>query len=124
MKPLDRRVMDLLGTDWCGHSAPPLANRRIYIRDDDVTRVFATWDDGGFVGIGYPNEWQTHMRTKAARMFAWWMLRCWLADWCGLRSHLYYRALSHSVKGTWNPHYPRSSPLTRRSSFDEWEQDA
>jgi hypothetical protein len=88
-RSLDRRVMDLLGTDWCGTSVPPLgANQHLYVRDDAVTRVFSMWDDGGFVGIGYPDEWQTHMRTKAARLFALWTLKMWVFDWFGLRSHL------------------------------------
>lgn len=113
--------MDLLGTDWCGASFPPLTNRSLYVRDEEITRVFATWDDGGFVGIGYPDEWQTHMRWKTARMFTWWVLRTWAADWFGLRSHIYYRALSHSVKGTWRPKYPNENRLTRRSSHDEWK---
>jgi hypothetical protein len=63
------------------------------------------------------------MRTKAARIFALWTLKMWALDWFGLRSHLYYRALSHSVKGTWNPKYPRQGRLTRLSSHEEWRSE-
>lgn len=119
----DERIMDLVGREWCGNRATPLTNRSCYIHDDGVTRVFATWDDGGFIGIGYPDQWQTHMRTKAARLFAWWVLRTWVADWFGLRSRIYYIALHHKCDGRWKlVPYPHRK-TTWRVTPDTWQAE-
>lgn len=122
-KPLDLRLMEIFGTDWCGNDAPPLTNRKIYVKDDGVHRVFSMQDDGGFVGIGYPDEWHVIMRTEAARAFALWTLWVWACDWFGLRSAIYYRALHHRVKGSWRLDYKRRGRWrknVRLSSYDEW----
>ena len=121
-RPLDVRIMELVGTDWCGNDAPPLTNRNVYVHDDGVTRVFSTIDDGGFVGIGYPDEWQVIMRTRAARLFAWWTFKVWVASWFGLREHIYYRALNHRVGNGWRFSYKRHRPSDSVwvSSHDEW----
>jgi len=121
---LSRLLMNVLGHDWCGHKGPPLGGHQsIYVADDGVTRVFSMQDDGGFVGIGYPDEWQVIMRTKAARMFAWWTFKMWLKDLCGFRSWLYYLAL-HAELHEWKLRpYPRSGPLTRLSSHEEWRAE-
>lgn len=117
--------MDVTGRPWGGSSSPPLGTHQsLYVHDDDVTRVFSMIDDGGFVGIGYPTEWQVIMRTKAARMFAWWTFKLLVGDWFGLRSWLYYTALHRSVRGgRWKlrlPYGKRTRALTRLSSYDEW----
>ncbi len=114
------RVMTLTGSN----GGTPLEGHREYIADDGVHRVFSMVDDGGFVGIGYPDQWHVIMRTKAARMFALWTLRVWLADWCGLRSAIYYRALGRATGGSWQrPGSPRRvRALTARSSYDEWRE--
>jgi hypothetical protein len=124
--PLHRRVMDLTGTDWCGNGAPPMTNRKVYVKDDGVHRVFSTIDDGGFVGIGYPDEWHVIMRTEAARAFALWTLWVWACDWFGLRSAIYYRALQKSVRGSWRLDYKRRGRWrknVRLSSYDEWRAE-
>jgi hypothetical protein len=100
-RSLDTRIMDALGNEWCGNTCPPLANRQTYVHDDGVTRVFSMMDDGGFVGIGYPDEWHVIMRTKAARLFAWWTFKTWAAGWFGLREFIWYRALHHKCHGKW-----------------------
>jgi hypothetical protein len=118
--------MRVFGIGREGHSGPmpPLdhwVNDTLYVKDDGVTRVFSMQDDGGFVGIGYPDEWHVIMRWGCARMFAWWVLRRWVQDWFGLRSALYFRALNAKVNGSWKrlgP--PRRARGTRRSSHDEW----
>jgi hypothetical protein len=123
-KRLDQRLMELSGTDWCGNDAPPLTNRKMYVYDDGVYRVFTMQDDGGFVGIGYPNEWHCIIRTKAARLFALWTLKVWVADWFGLRSWLYYIALHHRVGHKWSLEpmkwHRRTRSLTRRATYEEW----
>lgn len=120
-RPLDRRVMDLTGNEWCGNAGPPMDHRNLYVHDDGVTRVFATLNDGAEVGIGYPDEWHVIMRTKAARMLAWWVFKLWLKDWLGLRSWAYYVALHRSVRGRWRIRpYGKRPTLTRPSSFEEW----
>lgn len=123
-RPLHRFLLDALGDGWCGGGAPPCSHRSMYVYDDGVHRVFSTMDDGGFVGIGYPDEWHVTMRTRAARMFALWMLRNWVADWFGLRSAIWYRALHRAVKGKWalRP-YPSCRCHTRRSSHAEWDAE-
>jgi hypothetical protein len=126
-RPLDQRIMDLTGTDWCGNGSPPLTNRKVYVYDDGVHRVFSTVDDGGFIGVGYPDQWHVIMRTEAARVFALWVLWLWVLDWFGLRSAIYYRALQHRVKGRWRLDYKRRGRWQKRlrlSSHDEWKVDA
>ena len=123
-RPLARRIMEITGTDWCGNDSPPMTARSVYVKDDGVIRVFSMIDDGGFVGIGYPDEWHVIMRTKAARMFAWWTFTLWVKDWFGLRSWAYYTALHKNVRGgrwrLWRPYGRRTRALTRWSSHDEW----
>lgn len=126
-RSLHRWLMDVTGNEWCGSAGPPLANHSIYVHDDGVTRVFSMQDDGGFVGIGYPDEWHVIMRTKAARMFAWWTFKLWLRDWCGLRQWVWYTALHRSVGGKWEPLWwlrneRRTAKFTRPSSHDEWSR--
>ena len=123
--PLDQRILDLVGTDWCGNGAPPMTNRSVYVIDDQVTRVFSTVDDGGFVGIGYPDEWHVIMRTEAARVLALWTIWLWVCDWFGLRSAIYYRALHHRVGKGWRLDYKRRGRWRRHvqlTSHDEWWQ--
>lgn len=127
-KRLTRRIMDATGNEWGGSASPPLSNRSIYVKDDGVYRVFSMVDDGGFVGIGYPDQWHVIMRTKAARMFAWWTFKVWLADWCGLRSWAYYVALHAHVDHKWKlrPYkeaHKRTRRMTHLSSHDEWRKD-
>lgn len=117
---LDQRMMTLFGTDWCGNDAPPLTNRKMYVHDDGVYRVFSMVDDGGFVGVGYPDQWHVIMRTEAARWFAWWTFKTWVTDWFGLRSHLYYVALHHKVKGEWKLSPYRHKRRVWPSSHDAW----
>jgi len=118
---LARRLMDALGTQWCGNKAPPLTNRSLYVREDGgLTRVFATVDDGGWVGVGYPDDWQVIMRTRSAHLFAWWVFKTWVADWFGLRSAIYYRALHRWCSGSWKRPGRRDRELVRVSSYDEW----
>lgn len=101
MRKLDRQIMDKLGTDWCGTTAPPMTNRTIYVQEEGVTRVFSRIEDGGFVGIGYLTDWHVIMRSQSARIFAWWTIKMWIFDWFGLRTNLWYRALNHHLNGTW-----------------------
>ncbi len=117
VKRLDR-VMRLIGTEWCGSVHMPRDHRSLYIDDEGVTRVFVTSNDGADVGIGYPDEWQVFVRWKAARLFAWWVLRIHVADWFGFRTWLYKVALHRSVRGEWRWRWP--AVATRRSSYDEW----
>jgi hypothetical protein len=122
-KPLPRLLMDLLGRDWCGNSNPPRDNRSIYIHDDQVIRVFSTSNDGFEVGIGYPDQWHLFIRWEAAKIFAKWVLKIWIADWFGLRTHLWYVALHRQVKGEWKLipyHHP---PCVWKSSYEEWESE-
>ena len=64
------------------------------------------------------------MRTKAARMFAWWVLRGWMADWFGLRTRLYGIALHAYVKESWKLRpYPNQERLTQRTTFDDWRAE-
>lgn len=117
--------MRVTGTEWCGNrEAPPLTHRVTYVQDDGVTRVFSTIDDGGFVGIGYPDEWHVIMRTKAARMFAWWILRLWVTNWFGLRERVYFRALHHKVGRGWRLTYKpnRVNKLTHRTTHEQWRK--
>lgn len=124
--PLTRRIMEATGNKWGGGIAnPPLSNHGVYVKDDGLIRVFSMQDDGGFVGIGYPNEWHVIMRTKAARLFAWWTFKMWVVDWFGLRSWAYYVALHKDVRGgrwrLWYPYARRTRALTRWSSYEEWQ---
>ena len=63
------------------------------------------------------------MRTHAARLFAWWTFKVWVASWFGLREAIYYRALHHKLGGSWRLDYKRHKPSDRVwvSSYDEWK---
>lgn len=115
------RMMETLGNEWGGNANPPRAHRTLYVHDDGLYRVFATENDGYEVGIGYPDKWQVFMSWKAARMFAWWVLKIWVVDWFGFRTYLWYRALFRSVHGRWEK--PRKHPKSVwKSSYDDWWQ--
>lgn len=120
---MHRWLMDVLGRDWCGNAGPPLGNRRVYVHDNGVHRVFSMQDDGGFVGIGYPDEWHVIMRTEAARIFAWWTFKVWLCDWCGLRSRIWYVALHRSVSGKWKWHPYKHRKHVWQSSYEAWQTE-
>lgn len=120
-----KTAMRLFGAVREGHGGPmpPLdswATPTLYLKEDGVTRVFSMTDDGGYVGIGYPDEWQVMMRWRAARLFAWWVLRQHARNWFGLRSALYFRALHAYCSGSWGRLGTPRRRLTRTSSHDEW----
>jgi hypothetical protein len=88
-----------------------------------VTRVVASVDDGGFVGIGYPDEWHCIIRLHTARLFALWVARQWLSDWCGLRSAVWYRALHRQVSGSWARLGKPHRTFARPSSWEEYHAE-
>lgn len=123
-RKLDQWLMDTFGRDWCGSSGPPTDNRKVYIHDGSVTRVFVTTNDGFEVGIGYPDEWHVIMRRKAALHLACFVFKIYLFDWFGLRSWIYYRALHHAVDGEWKLHpYPKYRKQVWISSYEKWEKE-
>jgi len=121
-RPLDQRIMAMVGNEWCGNDCPPLDHRSLYVKEDGVTRVFATTNDGFEVGIGYPDHWHVIMRRESARMFAWWVFVTWVRDWFGLRTKLYYAALHHRVRGEWK-WTPHKHARTVHRSSHEWFAD-
>jgi hypothetical protein len=105
-RSLPEFAMALLGVRWCGNNCPPTGgNQSLWVHqkvDFDDVRVISFIDDGGWVGIGTPNDWHTtSIRPATMRRMAAWILWQWARDWFGLRSDIYYRALHRKVSGNW-----------------------
>jgi hypothetical protein len=96
----DRKVMELLGTDWGGNSNPPTDNYVLRVRHDDFTHVWSVGNDGMELWVGYPDEWLFHCSMREARRAAWFILwDVWArGSWFGLRLWLWYRALHRAVR--------------------------
>lgn len=101
MKPTDRLadwIYEHLGTEWCGKAGPPGDKWRIDFGPDAYPSLAVLNNDGTELWLGMAYEWHTHMSRKQARQLAWWLLRCEVALWFGLRRKVWYWALFRRVK--------------------------
>ena len=94
-KPIEDRLYEALGGQWCGNTTAPMDNRAYrWGHDGDDYRVVSQGEDGSAVWIGTAHEWHTSMSLQRFRRIAMWTLWQWAwGDWFGLRTRIWYRLL-------------------------------
>lgn len=100
LRRAENRLYDVLGTDWCGGTGPPMSHLSLDLprEEHDAELVAMILNDGFELWLGYPHEWCFHMNRRQARALAFWYLGLWVREWFGLRRWLWYRLLHRRVE--------------------------
>ena len=126
MSDIYKRIMDAVGTEFCGNRIPPQP-RTVYYSDDGSGRevprgtreayVLASNNDGFELWLGTPHKWYHHMGEREVRLLTRYLLWDWYvkARWLGLRRPLYYWAL-HRHLAKWRRNAVRQSATKRADS--------
>ena len=99
------KVMEIVGTDWCGSANPP-ESRTLYheggrevAQPTDESYVISSNNDGCELWFGTRHRWYFHMNQREVRLLFKYLLVDWYikARWLGLRRPIYYWALHHEI---------------------------
>lgn len=117
-------MVDLLGDDehGDGQRSPPGAGAKVYVETNGTGRsprsrksvpyeemtnpsrkgllyVFSALEDGGEIGIGWPDKWHVILNGGVALRLAWFILWTWWArgTWFGLRRRIWYWGLRRRI---------------------------
>ena len=93
-----RRILDVLGDNFCGNKAPP-GQQTTLGRPLSGVYVADYHEDGGTLWIGYSDKWLVHMgigeSLRLARFILW---QFWVrATWCGLKRRIWFWALTRDL---------------------------
>lgn len=106
--PLEDRLFDALGTEWCGGTHPPMDRMTLTVNGTErgVEHVYAVGNDGFELWIGYPDKWLFHTGRRGAKALTWFLIRWWVGEWFGIRRWLWYKLLTRRIA-----RYPRPPAL-------------